>query len=52
MPPIIIRCHDLHDSLALTKSKYVNVMQFLIQNNLIFSSFLNDDTKLVYECLL
>ncbi len=52
MPPIIIRCHDLHDSLALTKSKYVNVMQFLIQNSLILSSFLNDDTKLIMNVLL
>ncbi len=38
MPPIIIRCHDLHDSLALTESKYVNVMQFLIQKQ--FNTFL------------
>jgi len=34
-----------HDSLALTKLKYVTV-----KNNLVFSSFLNDDTKLIYEC--
>jgi len=41
-----------HDSLALTVSKYVNVMQFLIQKCLILSSFLNDDTKLIYECFI